>query len=58
MDEHQIREHRIRELAYQLWEANGKPDGSANRFWDEAAAHHREEEAGGNVIPLKVRERR
>jgi len=57
MDEHQITEQRIRELAYKLWEEHGKPDGSANRFWEHALALLREEEKS-NVVPLRVKGRR
>jgi hypothetical protein len=39
--DHEINEQRVRELAYELWEANGRPDGSANRFWGEALAQVR-----------------
>jgi hypothetical protein len=27
------REERIRSRAYQLWEENGRPEGSAEKFW-------------------------
>ena len=27
------REQKIRELAYQLWEAEGRPEGQADRHW-------------------------
>lgn len=30
------REQKLRELAYQLWEAEGRPDGQADRHWFEA----------------------
>lgn len=30
-------EERIRELAYQLWEADGKPEGKATSYWQIAA---------------------
>lgn len=29
-------EDRIRELAYQLWEADGKPEGKATTYWQHA----------------------
>jgi hypothetical protein len=33
----------IRERAYQLWEAAGKPDGKEEHFWHEAERSVREE---------------
>jgi hypothetical protein len=30
------REERIRARAYQIWEENGRPEGSAEKFWLEA----------------------
>jgi len=38
MQNEDVTEQRIRELAYHLWETNGKPEGSANRYWDQAEA--------------------
>ena len=32
------RESRIRELAYQLWEAAGRPEGRDEEYWDQAEA--------------------
>jgi len=32
------REERIRQRAYQLWEADGSPEGRADEYWHEAAA--------------------
>jgi Protein of unknown function (DUF2934) len=59
MDEHQIKEQRIRELAYKLWEERGKPDGSANRFWEHAEAQLREEDRDKvNVVQLRYMDRR
>jgi len=31
-------EHRVRERAYQLWEAAGRPDGRSDEFWQRAEA--------------------
>jgi hypothetical protein len=31
-------EDRIKELAYQLWEADGRPDGSDQVYWFKAVA--------------------
>ena len=30
------REQRIRELAYQMWEAEGRPEGRAEHYWNRA----------------------
>ena len=30
------RESRIRELAYQLWEVAGRPEGHDREFWEQA----------------------
>ena len=29
-------EHRIRERAYHLWEADGSPEGRAQEYWERA----------------------
>jgi hypothetical protein len=34
----QDREHRIREHAYHLWEANGCPEGRSEEYWKQATA--------------------
>ena len=31
-------EHRIRERAYRLWEADGCPEGRAQEYWERAQA--------------------
>ena len=31
-------EHRIRERAYHLWEADGRPEGRAQDYWERAKA--------------------
>jgi hypothetical protein len=41
------REQRIREIAYQLWVLEGRPDGRADSHWFEAAALHQAEVTGG-----------
>lgn len=30
------RDHYVRELAHSIWEAEGRPDGQAQRHWDMA----------------------
>jgi hypothetical protein len=30
------REERIRERAYQMWEADGRPEGNADQYWHRA----------------------
>jgi hypothetical protein len=37
-------EKRIRELAYQLWEEAGRPDGKSDEFWRRARAQVSAEE--------------
>jgi hypothetical protein len=32
------REHRIRERAYHLWEAAGRPEGRHQEYWEQAEA--------------------
>jgi hypothetical protein len=41
------RERRIRELAYELWEQAGKPDGGAEEYWYEAERRLRDESSQG-----------
>lgn len=38
MDTPRVPEDRIRERAYSLWEAEGCPDGCADRHWQQAEA--------------------
>jgi hypothetical protein len=43
------RERRIQEIAYLLWEGEGRPDGQAERFWHMAeAAYEAEAELTGD----------
>ena len=37
------RERRIQEIAYLLWEGEGRPDGQADRFWHMAVAAYEAE---------------
>jgi len=39
------REKRIREIAYLLWEREGRPEGQEDRHWHEAAAQYEAEQA-------------
>jgi len=41
------REQRIRERAYQLWEADGRPEGQAEEYWHRARAI--EGDVGGDI---------
>ena len=47
------REQRIREIAYSLWEEEGRPEGAADRHWFSAearfAAGQGEREEGGEA---------
>lgn len=36
ISEHMTNEQRIRELAYQIWETEGCPDGQRDRHWEMA----------------------
>lgn len=38
METPRIQEDRVRERAYSLWEAEGCPDGCADRHWQQAEA--------------------
>ena len=39
------REDRIRERAYHLWEADGRPEGREQEYWEQAEAMVRKEES-------------
>src|ERR1700712_5329240 len=41
------REERIRQVAFQLWEADGRPDGRDTEFWEGASILVRMEESAG-----------
>lgn len=41
------RDQRIRERAYYLWEADGRPHGNEGEYWERAAALIRAEEEAG-----------
>lgn len=46
------REHRIRERAYHLWEADGKPHGRDVEYWERARTlTGMEESAGSGLLP-------
>lgn len=40
----QLNENRVREYAYKIWEAEGKPDGCAEKHWEMACQSLKEEE--------------
>ncbi len=46
-------EERIRELAYQMWEADGKPTGRATTYWHAAAKVVEEANRTGQRSPKK-----
>jgi hypothetical protein len=48
MESNQDREQRIREIAYRLWEEEGRPEGGAERHWFAAEAVFNAEEAWRN----------
>ena len=45
------REERIREMAHQIWEKNGRPEGQADAHWDEAAKKVDEEDSIASQAP-------
>ena len=50
-------EHRIRERAYHLWEADGRPEGRDEEYWERAKASVHDEERGegkSSVVHGKV----
>ena len=46
-----IHENKIRELAYQIWESEGKPQGRARKHW-ELACELAESEVDGYIPPV------
>jgi hypothetical protein len=48
------REHRIRERAYQLWEADGRPEGRADLYW-RRAQELTEDEGNSSIPPTQSR---
>lgn len=46
-----LQENKIRELAYQIWESEGKPNGRATRHW-ELACELAETEIDGYIPPV------
>ena len=49
------REERVRERAYQLWEAAGRPDGQADQYWHEAVAElAAQEDEPGTELPANI----
>lgn len=45
-------EQRVRELAYQIWESEGRPQGEAKRHWWQACALA-ETEVDGYIPPVE-----
>ncbi len=51
-DTDETRQQRIRERAYHLWEADGRPDGRQDEFWERASELvGMEESAGAAELP-------
>jgi len=46
-----VHENKVRELAYQIWESEGKPQGRAIRHW-ELACELAESEVDGCIRPV------
>lgn len=53
METPQIPEDRVRERAYSLWEAEGCPDGCADRHWQQAEAELFEGADGGDMAEAR-----
>lgn len=50
------REHRIRERAYHLWEADGRPHGRDLDYWERARELiGMEENPGSGLLPIRRR---
>jgi len=47
MASEQTREQRVREIAYRLWEQEGRPSGQDRRHWEMAEAIARDERLEG-----------
>jgi len=47
LDDSPAREARVRERAYLLWEADGRPEGRADEFWERARELVGMEESAG-----------
>ena len=43
------RDQRMRELAYALWERDGRPDGRSDQYWLQACALEADREAANSV---------
>lgn len=48
-----IDENRVRELAYQIWESEGRPSGEASRHWEMACERARGEPDRGRAKASK-----
>ena len=46
-------EERVRQLAYSIWEAEGRPEGQQQRHWDRALKIVATEQAAGNDADLE-----
>lgn len=46
-------EERVRQLAYSIWEAEGRPEGQQQRHWDRALKIVAAEQAAGNEAELE-----
>jgi len=46
-------EERVRQLAYSIWEAEGRPEGQQQRHWDRAVKIVAAEQAAGNDADLE-----
>jgi len=53
MENPRIQEDRVRERAYSLWEAEGCPDGCADRHWQQAEAELFEAADGGGMTEAR-----
>lgn len=54
-DADENRLNRIRERAYHLWEADGRPDGRQDEYWDRASTLvGMEDSAGAGQVPVQA----
>ena len=53
MESPHTQEDRVRERAYSLWEAEGCPDGCAERHWQQAEAELFDTASGGEMTEAR-----
>jgi hypothetical protein len=56
LDDDNVKQQEIRELAYKIWEEAGSPEGQEHQFWDKARlllATSQSEHGGDNLATEK-----